>query len=122
MAVLRSDDLGVTWQMVARPPLTGGGRLGTDVHVLLGSDTDDRIGWLRTGRALASIVLILTEAGLVSQPLGPATDVPATRAQLQRSLGLLGHPQMLMRLGYVHGEPHAGRRPVDQTLTIERVG
>ena len=39
VAVLRSDDLGVTWQMVARPPLTGGGRLGTDVHVMLGSDT-----------------------------------------------------------------------------------
>lgn len=93
-----------------------------DMIVLLGSDTDDRVGWLRTGRALAAMLLILTEAGLVSQPLGPATDVPATRTQLQRSLGLLGHPQMLLRIGYGHGEPHAGRRPVGELLTVESMG
>jgi hypothetical protein len=92
-----------------------------DMLVLLGSDADDRLGWLRTGRALAMILLILTDAGVASQPLGPATDVPATRAQLQRSLGLLGHPQMLLRIGYGHGQPRTGRRSVDDTLTVASV-
>jgi len=89
-----------------------------DVIVLLGSDTDDRYGWLRSGRALASILLILTDAGIVSQPLGPVTDVPSTRVQLQRSLGLLGHPQLMLRVGYGHGRPYSGRRSVDDLLTV----
>jgi hypothetical protein len=87
-----------------------------DTLVLLGSESDDRISWLRTGRALAAILLTSTDAGLVSQPLGQVTDIPATRAQLQRGLGLLGHPQLLLRMGYGHGRPSTGRRPVDETL------
>src|SRR5262249_19128602 len=89
-----------------------------DALILLGSDTDDRVGWLRSGRALATVLLILPDAGLTSQPLGPATDLPAIRTQLQRSLGLLGHPQLLMRIGYGHGQPRTARRPVDEILSL----
>jgi hypothetical protein len=89
-----------------------------DTLVLLGSDGDDGWSWLRTGRALASILLTLTDAGLVSQPLGQVTDVALTRTQLQRGLGLLGHPQMVLRLGYGHGHPTTGRRPSEDTLSI----
>ena len=88
-----------------------------DTLVLLGSETDDRISWLRTGRALAAILLTSTDAGLVSQPLGQVTDVPATREQLQRGLGLLGRPQLLLRMGYGHGRPSTGRRPVEELLS-----
>jgi hypothetical protein len=92
-----------------------------DTLVLLGSDGDDRLSWLRTGRALASILLVSTDAGLVSQPLGQVTDVPATRTQLQRTLGLLGHPQLLLRIGYGHGQPSSGRRPVTDILAVTSV-
>ncbi|HET6818623.1 MAG TPA: hypothetical protein VFH66_15455 [Mycobacteriales bacterium] len=89
-----------------------------DTLVLLGSDDDTPAGWLRTGRALALVLLILTDAGATSQPLGPVVDVPATRARLQRGLGLLGHPQLLLRVGYGHGAPTTGRRDVDDLLKV----
>ena len=87
-----------------------------DTLVLLGSDTDEPLSWLRTGRALASILLTATDAGLVSQPLGQVTEVAATRAHLQRGLGLLGHPQLMLRIGYGHGRPSTGRRGTEATL------
>lgn len=89
-----------------------------DTLVLLGSDDDSVIGWLRSGRALALVLLTLTSAGLVSQPLGPVTDVPATRTRLQHELGLLGRPQLMLRVGYGHGEPHTRRRSLDDVLTV----
>jgi nitroreductase len=89
-----------------------------DTIVLLGSDSDDPHSWLRSGRALGHLLLVLTDAGLVSQPLGPVTDIPATRIRLQRELGLLGHPQLMLRLGYGHGRPRSGRRDVDKFLTV----
>ena len=92
-----------------------------DTLILVGSDADDRLSWLRTGRALAAVLLTATDAGLVSQPLGQVTDVMATRAQLQRGLGLLGHPQLLLRMGYGHGRPATGRRPVEETLVVGAV-
>lgn len=92
-----------------------------DALLLLGSDGDDRLSWLRTGRALGVVLLTLTDAGLVSQPLGQVTEVAATRTQLQRGLGLLGHPQLLLRLGYGHGRPATGRRPVEDTLIASAV-
>jgi len=35
---------------------------------------------------------------------------------LQRGLGLLGYPQLLLRMGYGHGHPATGRRPIEETL------
>ena len=104
-----------------------GGRRGQrpdverDTLVVIGSDGDDRLSWLRTGRALAAVLLIATDAGVASQPLGQVTDVPATRVHLQRGLGLLGYPQLLLRLGYGHGKPTTGRRPIEETLVEHAV-
>jgi hypothetical protein len=92
-----------------------------DTLVLIGSDDDTPVGWLRSGRALALVLLTLTDAGVTSQPLGPVVDVPATRGRLQRALGLLGHPQLLLRIGYGHGVPPTGRRDVDDLLKVTSV-
>ena len=100
----------------ATPP-----RVERDALVLIGSDDDGPLGWLRTGRGLALVLLTLTAADVVTQPLGPVTDVPTTRMRLQRELGLLGHPQLLLRAGYGHGQPAAGRRDVEDTLAVATV-
>jgi len=92
-----------------------------DTLVLVGSEGDDRLSWLRAGRALATVLLTATDAGLASQPLGQVTDVAATRTQLQRGLGLLGHPQLLLRMGYGHGRTLTGRRPVEETVVAPAV-
>jgi hypothetical protein len=36
---------------------------------------------------------------------------------LARQLGLVGHPQMLLRMGYGSGHPQAPRRPIDDVFT-----
>jgi nitroreductase len=85
--------------------------------LLLGTMNDDRRAWLEAGRALGRVLLRATDAGLVASPLTQALDWPATRRQLTRRLSLVGHPQMLLRLGYPaeRGTP-SGRRPVGEVL------
>jgi nitroreductase len=85
--------------------------------LLMGSTNDDRRAWLESGRALGRVLLRATEAGLAASPLTQALDWPATRRQLTSRLSLVGHPQMLLRLGYPaeRGTP-SGRRPVAEVL------
>lgn len=87
-----------------------------DTLVLLGTECDDDHAWLATGRALAWLLLRATAAGLSSQPLGPATDLPSARSRLRRELGIVGHPQFLLRLGYGSERPRAGRRAIEDIL------
>ena len=88
--------------------------------VLLGTEGDDPAAWLTAGRALGQVLLRATVAGLVASPLTQALDWPATRAQLRRRLSLVGHPQMLLRLGYpaTDGGAVTGRRPVSDVLSF----
>jgi nitroreductase len=90
--------------------------------VLLGTSNDDRMSWLEAGRGLGRVLLLATTAGLVASPLTQALDWPATRTRLQQRLSLIGHPQMLLRLGYPPPglEPvPTGRRPVAEVLSVE---
>lgn len=108
----------------ARHPRPGAGTppsVERDTVVLLGTDRDDRLSWLQAGRGLADILLTLTDANLVSQPLGPVLDLPSTRAQLRHELGLVGHPQMLLRIGHGQRLPVARRRQVADIFTVAPV-
>jgi nitroreductase len=90
--------------------------------VLLGTENDDRPAWLQAGRALGRLLLVATAEGLAASPLTQALDWPATRARLRSRLSLVGHPQMLLRMGYPPEAPAAavsGRRPVDEVLRFE---
>jgi len=93
--------------------------------VLMGTDGDDRYAWLQAGRSLARILLQATSAGVAASPLTQALDWPATRARLRSRLSLVGHPQMLLRMGYPRdGAPvtASGRRPVSEVLTAASSG
>jgi hypothetical protein len=87
--------------------------------LLMGTEGDDRYAWLQSGRALGRLLLQATVAGLAASPLTQALDWPATRTRLQGRLSLVGHPQMLLRMGYPPDAPPAavsGRRPVGDVL------
>jgi hypothetical protein len=89
--------------------------------VLMGTDGDDRHAWLQAGRALGRVLLHATAAGAAASPLTQALDWPATRARMRGRLSLVGHPQMLLRMGYPQeGSTTAvsGRRPVTEVLTV----
>ena len=93
--------------------------------VLLGTMDDDREAWLLSGRALGRVLLRATAAGLAASPLTQALDWPATRTQLRSRLSLVGHPQMLIRMGYPPEGPVgvvSGRRPVSEVLRVEPSG
>jgi nitroreductase len=89
--------------------------------VLMGTGGDDRYDWVQAGRALGRVLLTVTAAGLASSPLTQALDWPATRTRLQSRLSLVGHPQMLLRMGYPPETPAgavSARRPVEDVLTF----
>ncbi|TFV65645.1 UNVERIFIED_ORG: nitroreductase [Bacillus sp. AZ43] len=90
--------------------------------VLLGTDGDDRSAWVQSGRALGRVLLLATAAGVAASPLTQALDWPATRTRMQSRLSLVGHPQMLLRMGYPPETPAgavSGRRPVSDVLRFE---
>jgi nitroreductase len=93
--------------------------------VLLGTENDDRLAWLEAGRALGQVLLVATAEGLVASPLTQALDWPATRTRLRSRLRLVGHPQMLLRMGYPPAgspSPPSGRRPVAEVLRFAPTG
>ena len=85
-------------------------RVERDTLLLLGTPLDDRSAWLASGRALGWLLLRATVDGASAQPLGPAIDLPGARERLRRELGLVGHPQFLLRIGFGSGEPRTLRK------------
>jgi hypothetical protein len=93
--------------------------------LLMGTDNDDRYAWLLSGRALGRLLLDATVAGLAASPLTQALDWPDTRQRMRSRLSLIGHPQMLLRLGYPStpdAGPPSGRRPVQDVLRYRPAG
>jgi hypothetical protein len=91
--------------------------------LLLGTEDDDREAWLLSGRALGRLLLRVTVEGISASPLTQALDWPATRTQLRHRLSLVGHPQMLLRMGYPSTADVgavSGRRPVEDVLSFAR--
>lgn len=86
--------------------------------VVLTTDSDSRPGWLAAGRAMGWVLLRAAAVGVQSSPLGQVLDLPATRAMWARELRLLGHPQMVLRMGHPLDEAVSGtrRRPVDAVI------
>jgi len=90
--------------------------------VLMGTEGDDRYAWLLSGRALGRVLLLATVEGVAASPLTQALDWPATRTRLQSRLSLVGHPQMLLRMGYppeTTSGAVSGRRPVADVLEFQ---
>jgi hypothetical protein len=74
--------------------------------VLLGSDADDELSWLRAGEALQRVLLTITALGFAASPLTQAIELPASRAELRAGLRLTMHPHLLLRIG--RAAPTAG--------------
>ena len=89
--------------------------------VILGTAEDDPTSWLRAGQALGRVLLAATRLGLVASPMTQAMEVEDTRARLVHELNLVGHPQMVLRVGHpldsaTSAAGRSMRRPVDEIL------
>lgn len=89
---------------------------GSPLLLLLASETDDPRDWLRTGRALAALLLRAAASDVTVSYLNQPIEVEALRGALADLVRVRGHPQLLLRLGYsVRGRPSV-RRPLEEVL------
>jgi nitroreductase len=84
--------------------------------VVLWTREDGREDWVRAGMAMGAVLLRATADGLVASPMTQVVEVERFRQRLRRELGLVGEPQVVLRLGYGQGSATTRRRPVDQVL------
>ena len=93
-------------------------RLACDAPALmvLGTDDDTAEAWLRCGEALALLLLRACVHGISASFLNQPVEVPELRPELARVLGVSGHPQLVLRMGYGREGPTTPRRSVDDVL------
>lgn len=99
---------------------TGGADAPAVEHPLvavLGTAGDGPSDWVVAGQALSALLLHAEIGGVQASPLGQVLDRPWTRRRLAGELGLVGHPQMVLRLGHARPGPATPRRPVDDLLS-----
>jgi nitroreductase len=86
--------------------------------VVLGTDGDSPADHLVAGQALGRLLLAAASIGVGASPLGQVLDWPGPRAMLRQQLGIVGAPQMVLRMGYGRDESTAGtaRRPLNEVL------
>lgn len=88
--------------------------------VVIGTPDDDPRAWLQAGQALGWLLLRATADGVSSAPMTQVLELPATRGRLRSALQLVGHPQMLLRMGYGTGRPTTHRRPMAEVVSAGR--
>lgn len=110
-----SGGAGGTREQAATPPVAEHPQV-----LVLGTPGDTPTDWLRAGQAAGRLLLTATTLGVVASPMTQALEVPGVRSTLTRDLGVVGHPQLVLRLGYPGGgapPAYARRRPVDEVLS-----
>lgn len=90
--------------------------LGSPELWVLATDTDDPLAWLQTGRALSHLTLGATAHGLANAYMNQPCEVPHLRTLMASSIGVDGHPQLVVRLGYADPVASSPRRPVEDVL------
>lgn len=87
------------------------------VAVVLASESDDKVSWVRTGQVYERLALTMTSLNIKSAFLNQPIEVPTLRGQFQSAIGLGSSlPQLLVRFGYADAMPKSMRRPVEQVL------
>ena len=86
---------------------------------VLGTRDDDVEAWLSAGQGLGRLLLAATAHGVTASPMTQPLEIPDTRQRLVDQLGVVGHAQMILRLGYAAEAPTPAtpRRPVADILT-----
>ncbi|MEZ5992701.1 MAG: nitroreductase [Planctomycetota bacterium] len=85
---------------------------------IFGTNKDHHSDWVRTGEALAQVLLVATQQGLTASFLNQPIEIDIMRTELAKHVGLR-FPQILIRVGKPTRESkHTPRRPAAD-VTIE---
>ena len=90
------------------------------VLVLLGTERDTVQAWLSAGQALERVLLRARADNVWASFLDQPVEVSELRSKLLDTLGLVGFPQFLLRLGYGQGVKPTPRRTSGEVLMRER--
>jgi len=87
--------------------------------VVILTDDDTPLCWLQAGQAVGIVLLRAAQDGVLAQPLAQVTDTVAFRLRLRHALGVLGTPQLALRMGYATATASAStpRRSIADVLT-----
>jgi hypothetical protein len=118
------DWLSYAGPLVVRTFDWGDGRAAKDRELAIGSPYmgvlwtlgDTPREWITAGQALQHLLLRATTAGVSASFLNQPIEVPELRAVLHEELGLAGHAQSLLRLGYGPEVEVTPRRPLDEVM------
>ena len=84
-----------------RQPATEGGPDDAAELLVLLTEQDDELAWLRAGEATSAVLLSATLAGLATTPLSQPVEVGSSRSRLRyQVLGRSDYPQLLIRVGW----------------------
>lgn len=114
MTTVTMRDFGTTGTLAP-----GSGHDNAASYAVLYGTGDEPIDWLRAGEALSAVWLAATEHGTALLPLSSPIEVPVTRHQLDRMLGDIGLPYLVMRLGVP--SPAIGESTRTPRLGVEQV-
>jgi len=97
------------------PPIDDGAELA-----ILGTERDDRLGWLHAGEALSAVLLMATAHGLASCTLSQVAEADEARDVVRAAALDDGEPQLLVRLGWpvtaTYPAAASPRRPLSEVL------
>lgn len=91
--------------------------------VLLSTEGDHRVDWLKAGRALSPLLLESAARGLATCPLTHLTEQPGSRALVESLAPEGGVPQVLVRIGAPPADDapkQTPRRPISSVLSIHK--
>ena len=87
------------------------------VAVVVASESDDKVSWIRTGQVYERLALQMTSMNIKSAFLNQPIEVTTLREQFRNAIGLGSSlPQLVVRFGYADAMPTSLRRPVEQVL------
>jgi len=93
---------------------------GSPVLVLLGTERDTVQAWLSVGQALERVLLRARAENVWASFLDQPIELPELRSKLLDTLGLVGFPQFLLRLGYGQEVKPTPRRTPGEVLVRGR--
>jgi len=89
---------------------------GSPLLTILSTPMDNNEAWLAAGLGLQRMLLVATNAGYSSSYFNQPIEVSDLRTRLTAEFGIVGYPQLLLRLGRGSAVPHSPRRPISAVL------
>lgn len=89
---------------------------GSPVLAVLASNTDKPLDWLHTGMALEKLLLKAASEGIAASYLNQPIEIPDLNDKLKSILGIKGHPNLIIRLGYGKEVKPTPRRDVEEVI------